>query len=166
MSDLFQEGVPVPFIRKVWSTMAAAHWHVFQVLTKRPERMREIVTKHRLPALANVWLGTSVESAAHMERIDLLRRTPARVRFVSFEPLLAPVGRVNLNGIHWAIGGGESGPKARAMETAWVDEIERQCRRDGTAFFFKQWGGTNKKAAGRTYRGRVWDEFPSDRVSA
>ena len=161
MSDLFQEGVPAPFVAKVWDTMAAAHWHVFQVLTKRPERMQEIVTNYRLPALANVWLGTSVESKDHKERIDLLRGTPARVRFVSFEPLLAPVGHVKLKGIHWAIVGGESGPKARAMDVAWVDEIERQCRRDGVAFFFKQWGGTNKKVAGRTYRGRVWDEFPA-----
>jgi len=161
MSDLFQEGVPAPFIRKVWDTMATAHWHVFQVLTKRPERMLEIVTKHRLPELANVWLGTSVESGDHKDRIALLRRTPARVRFVSFEPLIAPVGRVNLKGVHWAIVGGESGPKARPMDATWVDEIERQCRRDGAAFFFKQWGGTNKKAAGRTYRGQVWDEFPA-----
>jgi protein gp37 len=94
--------VPVPFIRKVWGTMAAAHWHVFQVPRKRPERMREIASEHRLPVLANVWLGVSVESAAYKDRIEVLRRTPARVRFVSFEPLLAPVGRVKLEGIHWA----------------------------------------------------------------
>lgn len=161
MSDLFQEGVPVPFIRKVWDTMAAANWHVFQVLTKRPERMQEIITKGRLPKLSNVWLGTSVESKDHKDRISHLRRTPAHVRFISFEPLIAPIGSVNLKGVHWAIVGGESGPRARPMNAAWVDEIEHQCRRDGTAFFFKQWGGKNKKAAGRTYRGQVWNEYPA-----
>lgn len=160
MSDLFQDDVPASFIRRVWNTMSEANWHVFQILTKRPERMQQIVKKHRLPALANVWLGTSVESEDYKDRIDLLRETPASVRFVSFEPLIAPIGKVNLKGIHWAIVGGESGPKARPMNTDWVDEIERQCRRDKVAFFFKQWGGKNKKAAGRTYRGRVWDEYP------
>jgi protein gp37 len=165
MSDLFQDGVPAPFIRKVWGTMAAAHWHIFQVLTKRPERMQQIVSKHRLPVLPNVWLGTSVESGDYKDRVDLLRKTPAQVRFISFEPLIGPIGKVDLSGIHWAIVGGESGPKARVMRSDWVDEIKRQCRRDKVAFFFKQWGGTNKKAAGRTYRGRVWDEFPVDRVS-
>lgn len=165
MSDLFQDGVPAPFIRQVWGTMSAAHWHIFQVLTKRPERMQQIVIKHRLPVLPNVWLGTSVESEDYKDRIDLLRQTPAHVRFVSFEPLVAPVGKVNLKGIHWAIVGGESGPKSRPMSPDWVDEIERQCRRDKVAFFFKQWGGKNKKAAGRMYRGRVWDEFPTQHRS-
>lgn len=153
--------------RKIFvNTMSEAQWHVFQILTKRPERMQQIVKRHRLPALPNVWLGTSVESADYKDRIDLLRETPASVRFVSFEPLIAPIGKVNLKGIHWAIVGGESGPKARPMNTDWVDEIERQCRRDKVAFFFKQWGGKNKKAAGRTYRGRVWDEFPAQRQPA
>lgn len=161
MSDLFQEGVTVEFIRRVWETMAVAHWHVFQILTKRPERMQHILTANALPELPNVWLGTSVESKDYSERINLLRRTPAGVRFVSFEPLIGSVGDVNLKDIHWAIVGGESGPRAREMKTVWVDEIKRQCRRDGAAFFFKQWGGKNKKAAGRTYRGRVWDEFPA-----
>lgn len=165
MSDLFQEKVPVEFIRRVWDTMSAAHWHVFQVLTKRPDRMQDVLTENALPELPNVWLGASVESKNYVERINLLRRTPARVRFVSFEPLIGPVGNVNLKDIHWAIVGGESGPRAREMKTAWVDEIKRQCRRDGAAFFFKQWGGTNKKAAGRSYRGRVWDEFPATSLS-
>ena len=106
-------------------------------------------------------LALPSSSAAYKDRIDLLRRTPARVRFVSFEPLLAPIGRVNLKGIHWAIVGGESGPKARRWKPHGSMKSKRQCRRDKVAFFFKQWGGKNKKAAGRTYRGRVWDEFPA-----
>lgn len=161
MSDLFQDDVPAEFIERVWKTMAAAHWHIFQILTKRPERMRKVVNYRNLPVLPNVWLGTSVESAEFRSRIDELRRTSAHIKFVSFEPLIASVGKVNLKGIHWAIVGGESGPRARSMDSRWVDEIETQCRRDKTAFFFKQWGGKNKKVAGRLYRGKKWDEFPS-----
>jgi protein gp37 len=158
MSDLFQDAVPDEFIHRVWDVMAHAHWHIFQVLTKRPENMRRL-TAH-LPLLPNVWLGTSVESAEYADRIRQLQATTAAIRFVSFEPLLDSVGPVDLAGIHWAIIGGESGPKARPMKVKWVDEIKRQCRSDGVRFFFKQWGGTNKKAAGREYRGRTWDEFP------
>jgi protein gp37 len=158
MSDLFQDAVPDEFIHRVWDVMARAHWHIFQVLTKRPENMRRLTTE--LPLLPNVWLGTSVESGEHADRINELSDTTAAIRFVSFEPLLDSVGPVDLTGIHWAIIGGESGPKARPMKIKWVDEIKRQCRRDGVRFFFKQWGGTNKKAAGREYRGRTWDEFP------
>jgi protein gp37 len=160
MSDLFQEGVPDDFIVRVWETMSLAHWHIFQVLTKRPENMLRLVQRQQLKQLSNVWLGTSVESAEYIERISVLRATPAKIRFVSFEPLIGSVGRVNLRGIHWAIVGGESGPRSRVMSTDWVEEIRHQCVRDGTAFFFKQWGGTNKKAAGRFYRGKTWDEFP------
>ncbi len=160
MSDLFQDGVPDEFVSRVWSTMERAHWHIFQILTKRPENMLRIVVQNGLAVLPNVWLGTSVENAAYKGRITTLRRVPASVRFVSFEPLIGRVGHANLEGVHWAIVGGESGPRVRPMEQSWIDEIRAQCHQAGTAFFFKQWGGRNKKAAGRTYRGRTWDEFP------
>ncbi len=113
-----------------------------------------------LPTLPNVWLGTSVESKDYKERISQLREVPAEVRFISFEPLLGSIGRIRLAGIHWAIVGGESGPRSRAMDPNWVEEIYNQCEVQGTRFFFKQWGGTNKKLTGRTYRGRTWDSFP------
>ncbi len=160
MSDLFQDGVSADFIARVWDVMVRADRHVFQILTKRPENMLRIVTELELAARPNIWLGTSVESAAFKSRIELLRRVPAGVRFVSFEPLISGVGRVNLSGVHWAIVGGESGPRARSMKTEWVDNIESECRRYGVAFFFKQWGGVNKKATGREYRNRTWDEYP------
>ncbi len=160
MSDLFHEAVPSDFVRKVWGVMASTPQHTYQILTKRPERMAELVPQVTRAPLANVWLGTSVESGTVLDRLDHLRQVPSAVRFVSFEPLIGSVGEADLTGIHWAIVGGESGPKARPMETEWVAEIERACRRFGTAFFFKQWGGKNKKAAGRSYRGRTWDEMP------
>lgn len=161
MSDLFQEGVPLNFICQVWQVMGQAHWHTYQILTKRPDNMRTMLKELRAPALPNVWLGTSVESAAYKRRITELRRIPARVRFVSFEPLIGRIGRANLHGIQWAIVGGESGPNARAMNPEWVEEVRAQCRDQQVAFFFKQWGGRNKKASGRRYRGRTWDSFPS-----
>lgn len=162
MSDLFQKGVPGEFILKVWDVMRRADWHVFQVLTKRPESMYEAIVELGLPPLPNVWLGTSVESAAFKGRISALRRIPAAIRFVSFEPLLGSVGEINLAAIQWAIVGGESGPHARPMNSAWVDEIQAQCEQQDVAFFFKQWGGPNKKNAGRRYRGRTWDSLPVD----
>jgi protein gp37 len=160
MSDLFQDGVPRAFVRRIWETMAEADWHIFQVLTKRPENMRDIIHEADLPTLANVWLGTSVESSQYVDRIEFLKQIPSAIRFVSFEPLIAPIGPIDLSGIHWAIVGGESGPRSRPIESRWVDEIKRSCRASRTAFFFKQWGGPNKKATGRTFRGRVWDEYP------
>lgn len=166
MSDLFQDGVPDDFVGRVWSTMERAHWHIFQILTKRPENMLRIVVQNSLAVLPNVWLGTSVENAAYTKRIPVLREVPASIRFVSFEPLLGTVGRPNLKGIHWAIVGGESGPRARPMEPEWIEEIRTQCRKSGTVFFFKQWGGKNKKVAGRMYRGRTWDDYPSVRCTA
>ena len=160
MSDLFQEAVPTNFVHRVWEVMEQAHWHTYQVLTKRPERMLELTTAGHLKVLPNVWLGTSVESADYIHRISTLRSVPAALRFISFEPLLGAVGDVDLRGVAWAIVGGESGPKARPMERPWVDEIRTACRAAGVAFFFKQWGGTNKKKAGRTLDGRTWDEMP------
>lgn len=158
MSDLFQDAVPEEFIVRVWATMAATPQHTYQILTKRPDRMAEI--SRRLPLLPNVWLGTSVENAVVLGRIDELRATNAAVRFVSFEPLIGSVATANLTNVHWAIVGGESGPRARPMLEDWVDEIFDACEDAGTAFFFKQWGGRNKKAAGRTFRGRTFDEMP------
>jgi protein gp37 len=148
MSDLFQDGVPDAFIARVWGVMAQAKQHTFQILTKRPENMLRI-------------LGTSVESAEFSPRIEILRQVPAQVRFISFEPLIGAIGAVNLSDIHWAIVGGESGPRSRAMEARWVEELHTQCRKQKVAFFFKQWGGVNKKAAGRTFRRRTWDEYPN-----
>jgi protein gp37 len=161
MSDLFQDDVPHEFVARVWRVMNEADHHVYQILTKRPENMRRAVAELGLKSASHIWLGTSVESGAYVKRIDDLRNTPAGVRFISFEPLIGAVGSVNLKDIHWAIVGGESGPSARTMEPQWVDEIKRQCRQFDTAFFFKQWGGTNKKAAGRSLHGRTWDEFPA-----
>jgi protein gp37 len=166
MSDLFQDGVPTPFIRRVWDTMEQANWHTYQILTKRPENMLRILTGLRREPSPHVWLGTSVESEKYAGRITDLRKIPAYVRFVSFEPLIGPIGKVDLSGIHWAIVGGESGPRARPMDAHWVEEIRRQCRREKVEFFFKQWGGTNKKAAGRKYRGRTWDAFPTSQIPA
>jgi protein gp37 len=161
MSDLFHTDVPPDFIARVWSVMQRTPHHTYQILTKRPERMREVLTALSLPPLSHVWLGTSVEDGAVLSRLDDLRATPAVVRFVSFEPLIGSVANADLTDIHWAIVGGESGPRSRPMATEWVDEIRLNCLTSGTAFFFKQWGGRNKKAAGRTYLDRTWDELPA-----
>jgi protein gp37 len=163
MSDLFQEQVPFDFIAKVWRVMEQAHWHIFQILTKRPDRMRAILNTKGFKVLPNVWLGTSIESADYLDRLDELRHTPAKVRFISFEPLLGPIGDADLVGVHWAIVGGESGPRARPMERDWVRNIRRLCREQDVAFFFKQWGGFNKKRTGRRLDGRTWDEYPVHR---
>lgn len=160
MSDLFHPDVPSEFIAKVWAVMERTPRHTYQVLTKRPDRMRSVLTKVNFPVLSNVWIGTSVENSAVLDRVDYLRATPAAVRFISFEPLLGSVRDADLRSIHWAIVGGESGPKARPMPQIWVEEIEEICRKHDTAFFFKQWGGRNKKAAGRTFRGQTFDEMP------
>lgn len=165
MSDLFQEGLQIETIRRIWDVMGKAKWHQFQVLTKRPDIMRDILSRDDFPMWSNVWLGTSVEDADRVSRIDDLRRTPAAVRFISFEPLLGAIGRPNLSDIHWAIVGGESGPEARPMEAVWVEEIQRHCGAEGVAFFFKQWGGKNKKRSGRMLQGRTWDDYPATPVA-
>jgi protein gp37 len=159
MSDLFQDGVGHEAISAIWQVMREADWHTYQILTKRPERMLDIVSKLE-DRLRNVWLGTSVENASYAYRIDVLRSVPADVRFVSFEPLLGPVTPVNLEGIHWVIVGGESGPRARAIDCEWVEAILAACRDQNVAFFFKQWGGIHKGKAGRSLNGRTWDEYP------
>lgn len=160
MSDLFHEDVPTQFIQAVWTTMSACPQHQFQILTKRPERMAALFLSGEISALNHVWIGTSVEDAAVTDRIRHLTSIPNVTRFVSFEPLIGAVGDLDLSGVHWAIVGGESGPHARPMEVAWVDQIRRSCRRVKAAFFFKQWGGKNKKATGRKLRGRTYDEYP------
>jgi protein gp37 len=159
MSDLFHPDVPEKFIARVWMAMKETPRHTYQILTKRPDRMADILSTS-LEILPNVWLGASVEDGRVLSRLDDIRRVPAAVRFVSLEPLIGSVAKGDLTGIHWAIVGGESGPRARDMNPEWVDEIEAMCRQSGTAFFFKQWGGKNKKAAGRLLRGRTFDEMP------
>lgn len=160
MSDLFHEGVPADFIRDVWRIMEQADHHTYQILTKRPERMAALLGGSRFKTLPNVWLGTSIEDAERLPRLEYLRLTPAAIRFVSFEPLLGPIPTLDLDGIHWAIVGGESGPRARPVRQSWIERIRRNCARQGVAFFFKQWGGHNKKATGRELNGRTWDEYP------
>jgi protein gp37 len=164
MSDLFHKDVPLEYIQRVFEVMRAASWHRFQVLTKRADRLAAV--SNVLPWPKNVWMGVSVESAAYAPRIDQLRTTNAAVRFLSLEPLLGPLSDLNLSGIDWVIVGGESGPRARPMDPAWVTDLRDQCGRAGVAFFFKQWGGVQKKRAGRLLDGRTWDELPGAASSA
>lgn len=159
MSDLFHDDVPLDYIRRVFDVMRRAHWHRFQVLTKRPERLAAL--DHQLSWAPNVWMGVSVESSRYMPRIDHLRGTGASVKFLSLEPLLGPLPGLDLRGIDWVIVGGESGPKARPIEPEWVAALRDQCTGEDVPFFFKQWGGTNKKKTGRLLEGRTWDEMPS-----
>jgi protein gp37 len=158
MSDLFLKGIPNEFIVKVFNVMARAHWHTFQVLTKRSERLLELSAE--LPWSPNIWMGVTVENNDYTFRIDHLRKTGACLKFLSIEPLLGPIPHLNLDGIVWVIVGGESGPGARPMEPNWVFDIRDQCREADVPFFFKQWGGTRKKKAGRLLDGRTWDEMP------
>jgi len=159
MSDLFHKRVPSEFIRRVFGVMLKAEQHVFQILTKRSHRM--VAMNSSLAWPGNVWAGVSVENEDYAFRLDHLRETEARVKFVSFEPLLGPVAGVDLSGIDWVIVGGESGPGARPMEPQWAEDIRDQCLKERIPFFFKQWGGTNKKKAGRRLEGRIWDEMPA-----
>lgn len=158
MSDLFHAKVPEQFILDVFETMNKAYWHQFQILTKRPERVVEL--NRKLKWTPNIWMGTSVENNDYTFRIDSLRKTSAKIKFLSLEPLLSPLLKLNLKKIDWVIVGGESGFKARPMNSEWVFDIQNQCQRAGVPFFFKQWGGKNKKQAGRVLNGRTWDEMP------
>jgi protein gp37 len=158
MSDLFHKEVPVFFIQKTFEVMRRLPRHHFQILTKRAERLGEL--SRLLPWASNIWMGVSVENKDYIQRIDILRRTDAYVKFLSIEPLLGPISGLDLAGIDWVIVGGESGPRARPMKAEWVTEIRDQCLDAGVAFFFKQWGGTNKKRTGRTLEGRIWNEMP------
>lgn len=158
MSDLFHPQVPRRFLEQVFETMNRCPQHTFQVLTKRPEVAADLA--HRLEWTPNIWLGTSIETGEFRHRVEWLRRIPAAVRFLSAEPLLGPLPQLSLAGIDWVIVGGESGPGARPMQAEWVRQIRDRCNRRGVAFFFKQWGGTNKKRTGRLLDGRTWDEMP------
>lgn len=160
MADLFHERVPIDFVHRVWDVMEEARQHSFQVLTKRPDRLAEFLDQ-RVSLKQNVWVGTSVENASYLWRLDALRRARALIKFVSFEPLLDRIASPDLNEIDWIIVGGESGPGARRMEPIWVDDLYRAARKFNAAFFFKQWGGPQKKKTGRTFKGREWSEFPS-----
>ncbi|MEE9614308.1 MAG: phage Gp37/Gp68 family protein [Thermodesulfobacteriota bacterium] len=158
MSDLFHEDVPDEFIFKVFDVMRQANWHRFQVLTKRSDRLLEL--SPRLPLDTHIWTGVSVENQDYTFRIDHLRKTKGAIKFISIEPLLGPIYRLNLKGIDWVIVGGESGPRARPMDPLWAIDIRNQCMKAGVPFFFKQWGGMNKKKNGRELEGRTWDEMP------
>ena len=161
MSDLFHVDVPDDFIQRVWEVMAECPQHHFQVLTKRPDRMADLFASQKIAILANVWVGTSVESDDVVGRVRHLASIKGATLFVSFEPLIGKIDEIDLRGIHWAIVGGESGPRARPREEAWVERLYEISRRDDVAFFFKQWGGRNKKATGRELHGRTY-EFPLD----
>jgi protein gp37 len=159
MSDLFHKDVPLSFIKRVFDAMLKADWHCYQILTKRPERLLELDPK--LAWAPHIWMGVTVEDATHKDRIHDLRKTHAHVKFVSLEPLLSPLGRLPLKGIDWAIVGGESGPGARPMNPEWAISVRDQCERAGVPFFFKQWGGVNKKKAGRLLDGREYNSMPA-----
>jgi protein gp37 len=158
MSDLFHRDIPLSFILKVFGVMRQAHWHQFQILTKRSERLKDLSPK--LLWAPNIWMGVSVENADYTHRIDDLRATQAYVKFLSLEPLLGPMRHLDLKDIDWAIVGGESGPGARPMAEEWVLDIRDQCRESGVAFYFKQWGGVFKKRNGRLLQGTTWDAMP------
>jgi protein gp37 len=159
MSDLFLEDFPDEIIQQLFSVMKLAHWHTFQILTKRSYRLLETTRKLIWPS--NVWMGVTVESSDYISRIDDLRKTNAHVKFLSLEPLLGALPDLDLADIDWVIVGGESGPNARIMLQEWATEIRDQCRKQNVPFFFKQWGGTNKKKAGRHLEGKLWNEMPT-----
>jgi protein gp37 len=163
MSDLFHKSIDKIFIDRVFDTMEHATWHKFQVLTKRSSRMRTYLCERysqKLPP-AHIWFGVSIEDALAKSRIEHLRSSPAVVRFLSIEPLIDRIGRLDLKNVHWVIVGGESGPNARPIETEWIREVRDQCVADGVAFFFKQWGGLRPKSGGRELDGLEWNEFPA-----
>lgn len=158
MSDIFHEDVPLSYVKKIFDVMHRAHWHHYQVLTKRSARLAEVDSV--LTWTPNIWMGVTVESDCYRFRIDHLRATRALIKFLSLEPLLGPLSDLDLDGVDWVIVGGESGPKARPMKEQWVTDLRDQCLQASVPFFFKQWGGINKKKAGRLLQGRTWDELP------
>lgn len=158
MSDIFHEGISLQFIQKVFDVMNRANWHTYQILTKRSDRLLKLDSQ--LPWASNIWMGVSVENQDYTFRIDHLRKTRANIKFLSLEPLLGPLPDLNLRGIDWVIVGGESGPRARLMEPEWVIDIRDQSETSKVPFFFKQWGGVNKKKTGRLLEGRTWEQMP------
>jgi len=165
MSDLFHKEIPLAFIDRVFDTMERAPWHTFQVLTKRSSRLRDYVNKRYPDKLAPpyIWLGASVEDGTKKSRVRHIQQTNATVRFLSVEPLIGPIGEVDLSGIHWVIVGGESGPRARPMLPEWAQEVRDQCKATKVPFFFKQWGGRTPKAGGRLLDGKEWSQLPKRR---
>lgn len=159
MSDLFHEAVPEEYIKKAFEVMEKADWHIFQILTKRAERLAKLAP--RLPWRPHIWQGVSVENQIYTKRVLYLQKVPAAVRFLSVEPLLGPIANLPLDGIHWVIVGGESGPRHRAVKPEWVREIRKHCLAAGVSFFFKQWGGRTAKSGGRVLDGRTWDQMPA-----
>lgn len=159
MSDMFHESIPVEFIHKMFGVMQRADWHCFQILTKRAERMAKL--SQQLPWEENIWMGVTVENKDYLQRVEELRQTGAQIKFLSFEPLLGPIPWIDLSGIDWVIVGGESGPGARPVQKEWVLDIQRQCHTQGVPFFFKQWGGVNKKKNGRMLSGKTYNEMPA-----
>jgi protein gp37 len=163
MSDLFHEDIPVAYIEEVFDVMVRADHHVFQVLTKRHERLAEL--SERLPWPPNVWMGVTIENRRFVHRADYLRDVPAAVRFISAEPLLGPLAGLDLTGVHWLIAGGESGPRHRPVREEWLLALRDRCQDEGVAYFFKQWGGRRPKSGGRELDGRTWDEMPTPRLA-
>jgi len=159
MSDLFHEKVEFSYIKAIFNVMNKAKQHIFQILTKRTERLANCAPL--LPWSDNIWQGITIENAKYLHRIENLKSVPARIRFISFEPLIGPVSKIDLDDIHWVIVGGESGPKARAIKAAWVRNIKHQCMEKNVPFFFKQWGGIQKNKNGRTLDCEVWDQYPA-----
>ena len=164
MSDLFHKDVPREFIDRIFDVMRRAHWHQFQILTKRAERLAELDPHILWPN--NVWMGVSVENLTYMHRIEMLSNTHAAIKFLSLEPLLGPLANMNLKGMNWVVVGGESGPHSRPIQAEWVRDIRDQCLHSRVPFFFKQWGGTNKKKTGRLLDLRTWDELPRELILA
>jgi protein gp37 len=164
MSDLFHEGIPLPFVQQVFDVMGEATHHTFQILTKRHERLLDVSSE--LTWHPNIWMGVSIENRRFVCRADYLRDVPAAVRFISAEPLLGPLDGLDLRTIDWLIAGGESGPKHRPVRAEWLRALRDQCAAEGTAFFFKQWGGARPKSGGRALDGETWDEMPAQDVAA
>ena len=158
MSDLFHEDIPFDFIKKIFDVMNKSSWHTFQILTKRPERLAELSDK--LVWGDNIWMGVTIESFEYKSRLNLLKQTNAKIKFLSLEPLINSVGELDLDNIDWVIAGGESGPKSRNIEVDWVRNIRNQCVEKNVPFFFKQWGGVNKKKNGKTLDGKIWNKMP------
>lgn len=159
MSDLFHEAIPEEFIHRTFEVMTKAHWHIFQILTKRAQRMAELAP--RLPWPQNVWQGVSVENARHVWRIAHLQKVRSAIRFISVEPLIGPIPSLPLDAIHWVIVGGESGPNHRPIDPEWVRQIRDRCLTAGIPFFFKQWGGRTPKVGGRVLDGKIWEDMPT-----
>jgi protein gp37 len=164
MSDLFHQDVPSEFIRDVFKTMNSASQHIFQVLTKRPERIADVAKM--LKWTENIWMGVTVENGKYINRIDSLRTVGAQTKFLSIEPMIGPIDNLDLNSIDWVIVGGESGPGARPIEKVWVEGVHQECKKQKVPFFFKQWGGVNKKKNGRLLYGKTWDETPKSQLAA